>query len=119
MSDSISIRGLRVPARIGVTEEERASPQTLVLNVDVSTDLARAGESDELSDTIDYDSLVGDIARIVQANEVRLLERMAHLVVGRVSEVKGANGVTVEVYKENVPVQEDVAAVSVRIEREL
>lgn len=119
MTDRISISGLRVPARIGVTEAERAEPQVLVVNVELSTDLGPAGESDDLADTIDYDSLVTGIAQLVRETEVRLLERMANLIVGRVSLVSGVNGVTVEVYKEKVPVQEDVAAVAVRIERKL
>jgi dihydroneopterin aldolase/2-amino-4-hydroxy-6-hydroxymethyldihydropteridine diphosphokinase len=119
MTDSISIKELRVPARIGVTEDERAKPQPLVLNIDVHADLARAGQTDDLDDTIDYDSLVRDIADLVRGTEVKLLETMAELVAGRVSKVKGANGVTVEVLKENVPVQEDVGEVSVRIERKL
>ena len=119
MTDHISIVGLRVPARIGVTEDERAQPQTLVLNVEVTTDLARAGRSDDLEDTIDYGALVTDIAALVRATEVKLMETVADLVARRVSEVKGANGVTVEIFKEKVPVQEDVREVSVRIERKL
>jgi dihydroneopterin aldolase len=119
VTDRISITGLRVPARIGVTDEERADPQTLVVNLDVETDLAPAGRSDDLADTIDYDALVGDIAAIVRNTEVKLMETMADLLVRRVSEVKGAKGVTVEVFKERVPVQDDVRQVSVRIERKL
>jgi 7,8-dihydroneopterin aldolase/epimerase/oxygenase len=119
VTDHLVIRGLRVPARIGVTPEERSQPQDLVLNLDISTDLAPAGSSDELDDTIDYDSLITAIADLVRSREVRLLETMADLIVGRVSEVKGANGVTVEVSKEKVPVREEVSEVSVRIERQL
>lgn len=119
MTDHVVINGLRVPARIGVTEEERAEPQMLVVNVDVQSDLTAAGESDDLGDTIDYDALVRRIAQVVRATEVRLLERMAALIVAQVAEVKAADAVTVEILKENVPVREDVTDVRVRIERQL
>lgn len=117
MTDHVVVTGLRVPARIGVTEEERAEPQMLVINLDIAADLSNAGESDNLDDTIDYDALVTRIAGLVEGTEVRLLERMATLVVAEVAKVKGAAGVTVEILKEKVPVEEDVADVRVRIER--
>lgn len=119
MNDRLIIRGLRVPARIGVTAEERAEPQMLLLSVEVAADLAKAASSDDLTDTIDYDALITEIATIVRTTEVELLERMAELVIGTVSSIRAAYGVSVEIMKEKVPVEEDVASVAIRIERRL
>jgi len=116
-SDRIAIRGLRVPTRIGVTDEERAREQIVVIDVELALDLATAGRTDDLSDTVDYDRLTWEIAGLVRASEVKLLEHLAETVAQRVCTVKTVDRVTVEVMKESTPVSEDVGAISVRITR--
>jgi dihydroneopterin aldolase/2-amino-4-hydroxy-6-hydroxymethyldihydropteridine diphosphokinase len=117
MTDQVLIRGLHLRARVGVTDEERSSPQGVVVDVALSTNLAPAGASDDLADTVDYASLITSIAAVVEQGEARLLETLAHRIVEKVEEIKEATGVTVEVSKEIVPVEEKVDRVSVRIER--
>ena len=117
MTDQLAIRGLRLSGRVGVTDEERSIPQGIVVDVTVSTNLAPAGMSDELADTIDYARLISDVAEIVQQGEVKLLETLAQRIAAKVEEIKDATGVTVEISKEIVPVEENVDQVSVRIER--
>jgi 7,8-dihydroneopterin aldolase/epimerase/oxygenase len=117
MTDRIVIRGLEVDTRIGVTDEERAHPQTLSIDVDVVADLSRAGRTDDLNDTIDYDSLVGQIAAATSATECKLLEHLAAKIADLVSAKPGVSGVTVRVGKKDVPVEQQVSSVSVSIER--
>ena len=52
MSDVVEIRGLRVMGTHGVLEEERQRAQPFEVDIDVETDLAAAGRSDDLTDTI-------------------------------------------------------------------
>jgi dihydroneopterin aldolase len=118
VTDQLSIKGLRLRTRVGVTEEERASPQGVVVDVIVSTNLAPPGVSDDLTDTIDYASLISTIAEAVEKKEARLLETLAQRIVVEVEKIKEATGCTVEVSKEMVPVPEKVDQVSVRIERQ-
>jgi FolB domain-containing protein len=112
------VRGLHLRAHVGVAEEERATAQGIVVDVTVTTDLARAGASDDLADTIDYAGLLSGIAKVVEEREANLLEALAERIVRKVEETKTATGVTVEVSKEIVPVEENVDQVSVRIERQ-
>jgi dihydroneopterin aldolase/2-amino-4-hydroxy-6-hydroxymethyldihydropteridine diphosphokinase len=105
-------------AHVGVTEEERSSAQVIVVDVGVATNLAPAGASDDLGDTIDYAALISSIAEVVQSQEARLLETVAQRIAAKVEEIKEATGVTVEVSKEIVPVVENVDRVSVLIERQ-
>jgi FolB domain-containing protein len=118
MTDRLVISGLHLKARVGVTEEERSSPQGIVVDVTVTTNLAPAGMSDDLEDTIDYARLITDVAEVVEQGEAKLLEALAHRIAARVEEIKDATGVTVEVRKEIVPIEENVDQVSVRIERQ-
>jgi dihydroneopterin aldolase len=117
VSDTIRIRGLQVQTRVGVTPEERARPQIVVVDLEVSADLARAAASDSLEDTIDYAVLTTTVADVIRSSEARLLEHLASTVVSVVSRMDGVLGVTVEIAKRPPPVDERVDAVGVRIER--
>lgn len=117
MSDHILIRGLRVQTRVGWTDEERAEPQTVLVDLDLEIDASASALSDDLSDTVDYASVIGDVARHVSSTEERLLERLAAEVAEMVSARKGVKRVSVEIAKEVVPVPEEVGRVAVRVER--
>lgn len=117
MSDHVLVSGLRVRTRVGWSEEERATPQYVVVDLDVERDLAAAAASDDLGDTLDYASLVAEVAAHVEAREVRLLERLAGEIAELVSAKIGVKSVTVEMAKEDVPVPEEVTRVAVRLER--
>lgn len=117
MSDHILVSGLRVETRVGWTAEERADPQFLLVDLDVETDLAPSSASDDLGDTLDYASLVAEVAEYVGSREARLLERLAGEIADLVSAKKGVKRVTVEIAKEVVPVPEEVGRVAVRVVR--
>jgi dihydroneopterin aldolase len=117
VGDRISVRGLLVDAHIGVTEQERARPQTLRLDVDIEADLSAASASDELGDTIDYASTVSLISDTVRSSRCKLLEHLASEVASVVSCKELVSGVAVEVSKQPPPVSERVDAIVVRIER--
>jgi FolB domain-containing protein len=117
VTDLIKIRGLRAKTRIGVTEQERAVEQVVVIDIDIQADLVRSGESDELEDTIDYDATITQVVALVRAGERKLLEHLAEEIGGLITRHPGVKGVTVEIAKENLPVEEDVDSVVVRIER--
>jgi dihydroneopterin aldolase len=117
MSDQIRIKALRVEACVGVTDAERARPQTLQLNVDIDADLSKASDSDDLADTIDYSKLVSRITETVRSSECNLLEHLASKVASVVSCMEGVLGVTVEVSKQPPPLRENLEAVVIRIER--
>ena len=117
MSDRISIRGLVVETRIGVTQKERSRPQDVSIDIDIDLDLGPAGGSDELDQTVDYDALVSSVAEFVRGNECLLLERLATQICDLVAAKPLVGGVTVAVAKSDVPVREEVAAISVRVAR--
>src|SRR5690606_20537256 len=62
--DVIELRGLRLAGIVGVLPHEQAQAQPLELDLDISLDLAPAGASDDLADTVDYGALC-DAAELV------------------------------------------------------
>ena len=115
--DAITITGLRLETRIGVTEQERSHPQSVVMSLHIDADLARARATDELADTVDYHRVITEIAELVRSSNVRLLEHLGEKIAEHISEMDGVTGVTVEVAKEPPPVEEDVEAIGVRVEK--
>lgn len=59
--DKIIIRDLLARGIIGVDEWERESPQDILINIEMFTDLHQAGISDNLGDTISYSSTAMEI----------------------------------------------------------
>jgi dihydroneopterin aldolase len=67
VSDRIVLRGLRLWAHVGVLEHERRLGQWFELDAWFEADLARAGRSDQLADTLDYVAAV-TVARQLAAD---------------------------------------------------
>lgn len=118
MSDSIVFKGLRAQSRIGVTPEERAEPQGLIIDLQLDMDLRPAGASDDLADTVDYSAVTQEVVALAGDSEVLLLERLAQLIADRLLADKRLTGVTVVVGKEAPPIPEEVEGVTVRIVRQ-
>jgi dihydroneopterin aldolase len=85
--DRIELRGLRVPARVGVLPIEREQDQPLEVDLDVVVDLGPAGGSDDLLDTVHYGAVCDAVAQAVGAGHVALLERLAEVVAHAVLDV--------------------------------
>ena len=84
MSDTVSIRGLRVPAVIGVHDWEREIEQTLTFAVDMAVDVARAAASDDVADAVDYSAVAATVTRVVQDGKFQLIETAVERVAERI-----------------------------------
>ena len=118
MSDRITLSGMRFEGHHGVSEEERMLAQPLEVDLEVEADLARAGRTDDVADTIDYGPLVVLCAGVVERNSFRLLETIAETIADRVLETTPAVAVTVRVRKLAVPVDADLDWAQVELRRE-
>lgn len=72
----IRITNLRVPVVIGVFERERQTPQEILLNIEMDCQVDRAGRSDALTDTVDYDRLCCQVVQRLEGSSFFLLERL-------------------------------------------
>lgn len=112
---TILIRGMAVSTVIGVPADERAKPQPIVLDLDIEVAASRAGESDELGDTIDYATVVDDLRECLAGKRYFLLERLAEFVAARILSRHGAARVLVRAAK--LGILKDVGLVGVSLER--
>ena len=75
--DHLFLEGLEVPCRVGCTDPERATPQSLRCEVRLyCPSLRAAGVADDLEQTVDY-RLAGQMIDAVQGREFLLIERVA------------------------------------------
>ena len=84
--DIIFIRDLRIDTVIGIYDWERSIRQTIRLDLDMATDIARAAASDRIEDTLNYKAVAKRIIAFVEQSEFQLVEtlaeRIAELVLG-------------------------------------
>jgi dihydroneopterin aldolase len=118
MTDRIELRGLVAVGYCGALPEEQQRAQPIEVDLDLVVDLAPAGHTDALDDTVDYGALCGLVERIVTTERFTLLERLAE----RIAEVALADeraiSVTVAVRKLRPPVPQQLATAGVRITRD-
>ena len=97
--DYVSVRGLSVPAVIGVREWERDITQTLIFDVDIACDVRRAAETDDLAEALDYSEVARTISSVVRDGRFRLIETAAERVAGRLLADHPAGWLRLEVRK--------------------
>lgn len=116
-ADRIELRGLRVRGHHGVFDHERRDGQEFVLDLVISTDLAPAGGSDDLVDTVDYGALAEAAAAVVEGPPRSLIEAVAADVAAVVLEDPRVAAVEVVLHKPQAPIARPFDDVAVRITR--
>jgi dihydroneopterin aldolase len=117
--DRIELRGLRVLARCGVLPFEQDQDQPVEIDLDLTADLAPAGASDDLADTIDYGAVCAAVERTVTAQPFALLERLAERVAQAVLDLDGRiEMVAVTARKLRPPVPQQLTTSGVRLVRD-
>lgn len=75
--DKIVIRDLEVNYRVGVPDEERESPQRLLISWDLWLDFSKAATSDDVGGTIDYGRVCDRFRRFGVGRSWKLIETLA------------------------------------------
>lgn len=117
--DKIFIRGLEVEAVIGVYHWERRIKQTLIVDVEMGTDIRRAAQTDDLTHALDYFSVSQRIRSFICERQPQLIEVLAEelaaiireefhvpwlrLSITKPTAVKGAQAVGVVIERGHIP----------------
>ena len=115
MSDELSVLGIECHGYHGVFEHERREGQVFVVDLTLGLDTSSAAASDDLRDTVDYGSLVGQVKAAVESNPVDLIETLAHRVAGVCLTNGRVEWVKVTVHKPDAPIQARFADVALTI----
>lgn len=115
----ILIRGLRVRARIGVSDAEREVERPLAIDLDLTPAHGKAGTTDELADTVDYAAAAALVEEIAAETPYRTLERLASRLADALLELPGCAVAEVRVAKPDPPMAQSVDHVAVRVRGEV
>ena len=113
--DIVYLYGLRLETIIGIWEWERQVKQTLIVDLDLGTDVSRAGRSDAIEDTVDYKSVAGRLAKLAEENNFFLVEALAENISEILIAEYGIEWVRIRINKQGA--LSDVRDVGVIIER--
>jgi len=113
-SDTLTINGLAVRCRLGITPQEQETPQDVRIDLALQIDAAAAARRDDVHDTVDYASLAAAVKQLVEGKPYRLMETMAEDV-ARVA-LKGfpSPAIEVKITKRALP---GIAAATIHITR--
>lgn len=75
--DRIIIEDLLLRCIVGINPDEREKEQDVNLRITLHIDLAKAGGSDAIEDTVDYKHLKVRLREMVEASRFFLIERLA------------------------------------------
>ncbi|MDD4051350.1 MAG: dihydroneopterin aldolase [candidate division Zixibacteria bacterium] len=101
----------------GVSTAEKETGRRFQVDCELAVDLAEAGKTDRLMNTIDYSAVYDLIADIVQNTSFSLLEGLAGTLAMRILEVFPVVEVTVRVRKMVPPISGYVDYIEVEVTR--
>lgn len=117
MSDQLAVRGIEIYAHHGVFEFERREGQNFVLDLVLGVDTAPAAVSDDLSETVDYGSLVADVRKAAEQDPVDLIETLAQRIADVCLVRDQVEWVEVTVHKPHAPIEATFSDVTLTINR--
>lgn len=97
--DKLYLTGLEIEAIVGIWDWERQIPQTVVIDIEMATDVARAAKSDDIADTLNYKDVSKRVQQLVQDSGFKLVETMAETIARVVIDEFGAGWVKVRINK--------------------
>ncbi|KAL6661984.1 hypothetical protein ACP70R_001368 [Stipagrostis hirtigluma subsp. patula] len=104
--DKLILRGLQFHGFHGVKQEEQTLGQKFVVDVDAWMDLAAAGESDSIADTVSYTDIYRIAKDVLEGPSHNLLESVAHSIAkSTLLKFPQISAVRVKVGKPHVAVQ--------------
>ncbi len=75
--DIIYIKDLRIDTIVGIYDWERRVRQTVILDIEMGTDIKRSAQSDAIKDTLNYKAVAKRLISFVEKSNYQLVETLA------------------------------------------
>ena len=115
--DSIRIKNLKISARHGVYEFEKEKDGVFELDINLYLPLLKAGKSDRLEDTINYEDIISTVTKAFTEKQYALVEAAAQSVCDRLLNDFKIDKITIRVRKPHTPIDADFETVEVQLNR--
>jgi len=110
----ITIVDLEVFYRVGISDEERAKPQRLLLTLEIKLDFSSAALSGRIGRTIDYYEVTQRLLNLGKTRSWKLIESVATDVANKILSEFRPESVTVEVKKFSIPEARHVSVITTK-----
>ena len=97
--DKIFLDELKIETIIGIWEWERRIRQTVVVDLQMSADIAKAAATDDVADTLNYKSVAKRVQQFVGESSFQLVETLAERIAAIVRDEFEVAWVKVTVHK--------------------
>jgi len=116
--DKIIIKNMKLHAYHGILPSEKELGQFFHIDLEMYTNLEKAGNSDNLEDTIDYSEVFNIIKIITENNKFQLIEKLAETIVkALLQKYSKIDKVRICVKKPKAPIEGEFDWVGVELER--
>lgn len=102
--DCIKLTGIRCYGYVGYLPEEQVLGQWFEVNLTLWLDLAAAGASDDISDTLDYRQAIETVKHLVKTSKFALVEKLANAIASAILKLDKVQQVRVELIKCAAPI---------------
>lgn len=97
--DKIIIKNLMARGIIGLNDWEREKPQEILINIEVDTDIRRAGETDDIQFSVNYRTIAKKALKHAETVERLTVEALAEDIAGLCLEDENAVRARVRIEK--------------------
>ena len=118
MKDVIRLVGLSFYGYHGVSAAEKETGRAFEIDCELQVDLAQAGHSDQLADTVDYTKVYALIKDVVEGKAYSLLEGLANELAGLLLDRFPIYRVTLQVRKLHPPIAGQIKHIEVEVTRD-
>jgi dihydroneopterin aldolase len=115
--DYIQLTGIRCYGYTGYLPEEQVLGQWFEVDLTLWLDLAPAGESDEISDTLDYRVVIETVKQLVKTAKFALVEKLTSAIADSILKLDMVQKVQVRLSKPAAPIPDFGGRITIDITR--
>jgi 7,8-dihydroneopterin aldolase/epimerase/oxygenase len=115
--DIIQLTGIRCYGYTGYLAEERFLGQWFEVDLRLHLDLATAGKSDRIEDTLDYRSVIAKVKEIISTQKFELVEKLADTLTQAVLGEDRVQKVELKLHKLAAPIPDFGGCITIELHR--
>jgi 7,8-dihydroneopterin aldolase/epimerase/oxygenase len=115
MQSKIFLKDLELQAVIGLHDWEAKKPQTLLTNIEISLDITKAANSDNIEDSLNYETLAGNLELWAMQQNYVLLEAFGMGLITAIKEFHPVGIIEVKIKIEKVGVVNNTKSCGIEI----
>ncbi|HEY9598937.1 MAG TPA: dihydroneopterin aldolase [Cyanophyceae cyanobacterium] len=115
--DCIQLTGIRCYGYTGYLKEEQVLGQWFEVDLSLWLDLAPAGESDDIGDTLDYRHAIETVKQLVKTSKFALVEKLASAIAEAILKLERVQQVQVRLSKLAAPIPDFGGTITIELTR--